>query len=164
MATEFKTEWKWGAFAALAMALLAMYPQINLWLGRGANWQGSYVLIQGDEDAYSAYINALVNGRPRRNDPQTGRDDAPGAPQPESLFSIQFVPAYAIALPARALHLSTSAAFILLILLAAIASSVAIFWLVVGVTGDSKLAGVGAVFVLCLGTLMATQGGVRAFL
>src|SRR5438128_9922653 len=115
-----RIEWKWGVLAALAMTFIGLYPQINLWLARGTQWQGSYVLTQGDESAYSAYIDALIDGRPRRNDPHTGRDDAPGAPQPESLFSIQFIPAYAIALPARWLHLSTSSAFIALIAFAAI--------------------------------------------
>ena len=98
-----KIEWKWGALAALAMSIIAMYPQINLWIARGTAWQGSYVLTQGDEVAYSAYINALRDGRPRRNDPFNGYDDLPGKPTYESLFSIQFLPAYAIALPARAL-------------------------------------------------------------
>lgn len=158
------SHWKWPAFAALAITLLAIYPQINLWLGRGASWQGSYVLVQGDEDAYSAYINALINGRPRRNDPHTGRDDAPGAPQPESLFSVQFIPAYAIALPARALRITASTAFIVLMILAAIAASLSVFWLISSVTGDERLASAGVIFVLCLGTLVATQGGVRAFL
>src|SRR5438132_1101879 len=34
--------WRWGILAALAMALLSLYPQIDLWVTRGANWQGSY--------------------------------------------------------------------------------------------------------------------------
>ena len=152
---------KLAAFATVAMTLLALYPQINLWLGRGTSWHGSYVLVQGDEDAYSAYINALISGRPRRSDPHTGRDDAPGKPQPESLFSIQFLPAYAIALPARAFHVSASTAFIVLIALAAIASSLAIFWLIFSVTDDDRLAAAGVIIVLCLGTLVATQGGAR---
>jgi hypothetical protein len=164
MRSGITSRWKWAALPAAAMALLALYPQINLWLGRGSTWQGSYVLVQGDEDAYSAYINALIDGRPRRNDPHTGRDDSPGAPQPESLFSIQFVPSYAIALPARALHLSASTIFIVLIALAAIASALAIFWLVHSVTGDQRIAAGGVIFVLCLGTLVATQGGIRVFL
>ena len=159
-----KSSSRWLALATLGVTLLAIYPQINLWLGRGTGWNGSYVLVQGDEDAYAAYINALIDGRPRRNDPHTGRDDAPGAPQPESLFSIQFVPAYAIALPARALGLTASTAFIVLMVLAAIAASLAIFWLISTVTGDNRLAAAGVIFVLCLGTLVATQGGVRAFL
>src|SRR5947209_7904224 len=129
MIAEPKIEWKWGAFAALAMTIISLYPQINLWIARGTDWQGSYVLTQGDEVAYSAYINALMDGRPRRTDPFNGRDDQPGKPTYESLFSIQFLPAYAIALPAKWLHMSSSMAFILLIVLCAIASSLAMFWL-----------------------------------
>lgn len=155
---------KWLAFATLAITLLAIYPQINMWLARGKDWHGSYVLVQGDENAYSAYINALIDGRPRRNDPHSGRDDAPGAPQPESLFSIQFIPAYAVALPARALGISASTAFIVLMIITAVASTLSLFWLISCVTGDERLASAGAIFVLCLGTLVATQGEVRAFL
>jgi len=47
---------------------------------------------------------------------------------------------------------------------AAIAASLAIFWLISTVTGDGRLASAGVLVVLCLGTLVATQGGVRAFL
>src|SRR5205807_2875695 len=112
----------------------------------------------------SAYITVLISGRPRRSDPHTGRDEAPGKPQPESLFSIQFLPAYAIALPARVFHVSASTAFIFLIALAAIGSSLAIFWLIFSVSGDGRLAAAGVIIALCLGTLVATQGGVRTFL
>ena len=53
----------------------------------------------GDEPLYSAYVNALIDGRTRKNDPFGGRDSSAEAPLPESIFSIQFMPAYAIALP-----------------------------------------------------------------
>lgn len=155
---------KWAAFATLAITLLAIYPQVNLWLARGKDWQGSYVLTQGDEVAYSAYINALIDGRPRRNDPFNGRDDQPGKPTYESLFSIQFIPAYAIALPARALGLSSSTVFIWLIVLGAITSSLAIFWLLATLTEDRKLAAVGVLFTLCFGALAAAQGVARLML
>jgi hypothetical protein len=102
----------------------------------------------------------LIEGRPRRNDPYTGHDDSPGQPQPESLFSIQFVPAYMIALPARALGLRTSPAFIALMLFTALASSLAVFWLIASVTGDSRLAAVGTIIVLCLGSLVGGHGHV----
>jgi len=163
-AANSKTEWKWGALAALGVMLLALWPQMNMWIARGHNWQGSYVAVQGDEVAYSAYLNALIDGRPRRNDPYTGRDDSVAQPLPESLFSIQFVPAYAIALPARVLGLSSSTAFIALIAIAAVTSTLAIFWLLTIVTGNSKLAACGALFVLCFGMLVASQGEVRVML
>src|ERR1700730_14742496 len=108
MITESKTEWKSRQCVALAMAIIGFYPQFNLCLARGMQWQGSYVLVQGDEIAYSGYVNALIDGRPRRNDPFMGRDDVPSAPVSESLFSIQVVPAYAVAWPARMLHISAS--------------------------------------------------------
>ena len=155
---------KWLAFATLAITLLAIYPQINIWLARGKDWHGSYVLVQGDEIAYSAYINALIDGRPRRNDPFMGRDDAPGKPLPESLFSIQVIPAYAVAWPARLFHLSASTAFIFLIVVCAIAASFAIFWLVRATTGDDALAATGVLITLCLGTLAAGQGEARLML
>ena len=163
--TETSTiEWKWGALAALGVMLLALWPQINMWIARGNNWQGSYVAVQGDEVAYSAYLNALIDGRPRRNDPYTGRDDSAAQPLPESLFSIQFVPAYAIAVPARLLGLTTSTTFIALIAIAGITSTLAIFWLLALVTGNNRLAACGALFVLCFGMLVASQGEVRVLL
>jgi len=158
------SHWRWPAFATLAITLLAIYPQVNLWLARGKEWHGSYVLVQGDEIAYSAYINALIDGRPRRNDPFMGRDDVAGKPLPESLFSIQVVPSYAVAAPARWFHLSASTVFIFLIVICAIAASLAIFWLVRSTTGDDALAAAGVLITLCLGTLAAGQGEARVML
>jgi len=163
-AEHSRVEWKWGVLAAAGMMLLALWPQMNMWIARGHNWQGSYVSVQGDEVAYSAYVNALIDGRPRRNDPYSGRDDAPNRPRPESLFSIQFLPAYAIALPAHLLHVTASTVFIVLIAMDALAASLAIFWLLTTLTSDSRLAAAGVLLVLCLGTLVASQGEARVLL
>jgi hypothetical protein len=146
-------EWRWGALAALAITLVGLYPQVHLWWVRGREWQGSYVLMQGDETAYSAYVNALIDGRPRRNDPFNGRD----VPTYETLHSIQFIPAYAVALPARLLGLSGSTAFVWLLVLAALASSLAIFWLLAMLTGDSKSAAVGTLLILCFGATVGSD-------
>ena len=89
------------ALAVTAIVLLSIMPQLRFWLARGSQWQGAYATLQPDELKYSAYINALIDGRPRRNDPSTGHDHNPITPLPESLFSIQFLPAYAIAWTAR---------------------------------------------------------------
>jgi hypothetical protein len=163
MNEKIKIEWRWGMIAAVAVVVLALYPQLQFWLTSRENWEsGAYAHLEGvgDEVAYSAYVNALIEGRPRRNDPYTGYDDQPGQPQPESLFSIQFVPAYMIALPARVLGLRASTAFIALMLFAALASSLTVFWLIASVTGDSRLAAVGTIVVLCLGTLVGGHGHV----
>jgi len=126
-----------------------------MWGSRGAQWNGSYAELHGDEWVYSAYVQALIDGRPRRNDPYTGRDDRPDNPQPESLFSIQFFPAYMIAIPARLLGISSSTAFIGLGILAPFFASLTIFWLIANVIQDRKLAAAGAVLVLCFGALGA---------
>lgn len=145
--------WRFAVFAAIAFTLLALYPQFTLILRRGKAWNGSYAYFSQDEIAYSAYVNALIDGRPRRNDPYTGRDDSPGAPpQAESLFSIQFIPAYLIALPARAFGLTASTTFILLTGICAFASVLALFWLIKLVTGDDRFAATASLVVLCLGT------------
>lgn len=142
----------------LATVLLSLIPQIHLWLVRGKDWNGAYTSSQTDEPLYSAYINALINGRVRKNDPFGSRDDAADAPLPESIFSIQFVPAYAIALPARIFGVSASEAFIVLTAAAALLSSLSMFWLLNDVTENHRLAGAGTLFVLCLGGLLGKFG------
>jgi hypothetical protein len=161
---SYVTKWKWCAFVSLAMVLLSLIPQIHLWLVRGRDWNGAYVSPQGDEPIYSAYINALIDGRTRKNDPFGGKDSSSTAPLPESIFSIQFVPAYVIALPARTLGASASTAFIVLIAASALLSSLSVFWLLKRVAGDPRLAAAGTLFVLCLGGAAGRYGLFGTFL
>jgi len=153
-----KLNWKLPALACLAMTLLSLIPQFHLWIVRGRNWNGTYATLQGDEFLYSAYVNALAEGRPRRNDPFAGRDDVPQSPLPESSFSVQFIPAYLLAFPARAFSLSTSTIFIVMLALGGLLSTWSLFWFLHQVTGDKRIAAVGAVFVLCYGALAGGQG------
>ena len=159
-----RLRWHLGALAGLAMAILGLYPQINLWALRGNDWNGAYAYNDIDEVAYAAYLQALIDGRPRRNDPFTGRDDSAESPQPESLFSIQFIPPYAAALAARALGLDARWAMILSGALAAFLTALAVFWLFGLVTQDDRLAATGALMVLCLGTLACAQGAILGLL
>ncbi|HEV7374891.1 MAG TPA: hypothetical protein VGN95_09255 [Pyrinomonadaceae bacterium] len=159
--TTRPVRWRLGIFAALALTLLALYPQFRLQLTRGRDWNGSFAFFSQDEIAYSAYVNALIEGRPRLSDPYTGRDDAPGAPQHESLFSIQFAPAYAIAIPARVFGLSAPTSFIALTALVAFASALALFWLIGMATNDERVAAAGALVVLCLGTFAILYAPLR---
>ena len=152
---------KWATLAAITMTLLSLYPQFLMWSTRGREWNGSYAQLHGDEWFYSAYIQALIDGRPRRNDPFTGRDDAPGNAQPESLFSIQFVPAYLIATPARLVGVSASTAFIVLGILVPLFSCFALFSLIQNLTQDHRLAAAGAIVVLCFGALAAGEGAIH---
>lgn len=137
---------------------LSLLPQVHLWVVRGKDWNGTYVSPQGDEPLYSAYINALIDGRARKNDPFLGKDNAAGAPLPESTFSIQVVPAYAIAYGARVLGLSAATAFIFLNPVSAVLSSLAVFWLITSVLGDYRVGAAGTLFVLCLGGFWGSYG------
>ncbi|CAN5566355.1 hypothetical protein BH20ACI3_BH20ACI3_40290 [soil metagenome] len=150
--------WKWGIWGAIAITLLSVYPQLVMWGLRGQQWNGSFAEGDADEWVYAAYVQALIDGRPRRNDPYTGRDDHPDQPQPESLFSVQFVPAYLLAIPARFLNISSSTAFIILGIVGPFFSCLAIFWLIENVIKDPRLAAAGSLIVLCFGALTAGQG------
>jgi len=94
--------WRLGLIAAAIIVVITSIPQIGLIVKRGSEWHGSYALIDFDELSYSAYLNALIHGRPRRNNPYLGRD-SDQTNIGESYFSIQFLPSYAIALPARSI-------------------------------------------------------------
>ena len=160
MDTE-RNERRWGVAAVVAIALLALVPQLWFIIDRGAEWNGANAITHTDEVAYSAYIASLIRGRPRRNDPYTGRQDTGDTHAPESLFSIQMVPAYALAVPARAIGLSASKVFIVGPVLIAIASALVILWLVSSVSGDRRIGAVSVCFVLGFGTLLAGQGLIR---
>src|SRR5258706_6126949 len=143
--------WKLCSVTWLAMVLLSLIPQIHLWLVRGRDWNGAYVSPHVDEPLYAAYINSLIEGRARKTDLLGGKE---GAELPESIFSIQVVPAYAVALPARMFGVSASTTFIVLMGVGAILASLAIFCLLNAVAGDPRFAAVGTWFVLCLGCVV----------
>lgn len=148
-ASSRKIRWRWGVLAALAMSLLSLYPQIDLWITRGAEWQGAYASMFYDEDIYAAYINGLLLGRPRHAQPL---QVDPAKPPYESQFSIHAVPAYLLVLLARVMGASVSLTFIVLTPLVAFLATLMIFYLLMLVTGDEILAAVGALAILILGT------------
>ena len=150
--------WKWLAFAVIPIVLLSLGPQIQFWLDRGSQWHGAYATLNADEFLYSAYVNSLIDGRPRRCDPFTGRDDGPKQRLPETAFSIQVVPAFVLSSFGRILGLSASTVFIVLAAAAGLLASLAIFWLLSSITGDHRIAGAGVLFVLLTGTLFAAEG------
>ena len=110
--------------------------------------------------AYASYLHALIDGRPRKNDPYTGRDDAPDAPQPESLFSIQFAAPYTIAIPSRILGISAPTAMTLAGAFAGFLAALTAFWLIGKITEDSVFAMAGSLVVLCGGALAAGEGAI----
>jgi len=150
--------WRWGVIAAIAMSLLSLWPQIDLVWHRGSEWNGAFAHANYDEEIYAAYLNGMIEGRPRVSDPLIELQD--GNPPPESLFSIQFTQPMLFASAARLLGLSTSSAFIVLSPLFAFLSTLALFLLLSVLTADERLGGVGAVFILCFGTLAGWGGKV----
>lgn len=155
--SNFSRSLKFAAIPTVIVLFLAVYPQLNLWMATGKMDSGAYYVSNYDEVAYSAYVNSLIAERPRTNDPFTGNDHAAG----ESLYSIQFIPAYAIAWPARVLGIPAATAFLILNFLLPILSVLALFFLIRSVTGDDLVAAVGSGAVLCLGTAVAFQGELR---
>ena len=148
----------WRALIIVPITILSLEPQLQFWLDRGSNWQGSYATFNADEFLYSGYLNALDQGRSRRNDPFTGRIDGAGSSISETAFSIQFIPPFVISTIARTLHLSTATSFIILALIAGLLASLSIFWLIRSITSDERFAATSALFVLVLGTLISGQG------
>jgi hypothetical protein len=132
-----------------SLTVITSFPQLYLCYTRGHQWNGSCAYLDTDELAYAAYINALIDGRPRRSDPYTGNDNNRG----ETLFSIQFLPAYVTALIARLLRISAASVFILLTPVVTVAATLIVFWLLREVSNNLPLSTIGAVGVLCLGTV-----------
>lgn len=139
---------RYGLLAATIVTLIAVAPQLYFCFARGSQWNGGFAQTHGDESVYAAYLNALIDGRPRRNNPYTGRDDA--AARAESYLSVQSFPPVFIGKLARLFHLSTAKIFIGLTALVAFGSALAIFWLLSLLTGDHLLAAAGVLIVLFL--------------
>jgi hypothetical protein len=154
-----RVKWRWGLLVSAVFVLIALFPQIHFIVNRGHAWQGANAIAHPDEVAYSAYLASLVHGNPRRYDPYTGRG-AQGA-APESLFSIQMVPAYVVALPSRWIGVSPSVVFMILPALCAMASSLAIFWFIAALTRNERFSAAAVLVILGFGTLIAGQGIAR---
>ncbi len=147
--------WKFGIVAGLAVVVITLIPQIIVCIDRGRDWQGSYAFTDPDELAYSAYLNSIIEGRPRRNNPYLGTKESPATAAGENFYSIQFLPSYGLALLAQLSGLSASTVFILLVPVMAFASSMTVFWLISDVTGDDKLAALGTMIILLSGVMVS---------
>ena len=162
--SKTKLRWQFGIIAGMFLMIFALYPQFNLWNARGGEWQGHYAYNDIDEAAYAGYLQALIDGRPRKNDPYTGRDDTAETPQPESLFSIQFAAPFAVAIPARIFGISAPTAMTVAGALAGFLAALALFWLIGLITNDSIFAMAGSLVVLCGGALTAGEGAIGEIL
>lgn len=159
-----KKSWMLAVVAGIFLAIFTLYPQFKMWYLRGDQWQGHYAYNDIDEVAYASYLRALIDGRPRRNDPYTGRDHTPENPQPESLFSIQFAAPYTAAIPARILGIGAPWAMTLSGAFAGFFAAIAGFFLIRRITEDSLIAFAGTLIVLAGGTLAAGEGAIGEIL
>lgn len=159
-----KRFWLFGVIAGTILAILAVYPQYNLQKKlRPNDFQGTFATCDLDEMAYASYLQALIDGRPRKNDPYTGRDASADNPQPESLFSIQFFPAYLAAVPARILGLSASQTMPVLSVVSAFLTALALFWLIVSITENLFASFVGTLIVMTGSALIVGLGAINGF-
>ena len=161
---DYIVKYKWGVLAIIAITLLAVLPQLRFWATRGSQWHGSYVNLQPDEVVYSAYVNALIDGRPRRCDPSTGQDDHPQSPLPESLFSIQIIPPFLVACFARLVGANASSAFIALLAITGSLTALSLLWLFNSITGNRNFAAFAILIVLCFGAIAGGHGTVGLLL
>lgn len=159
-----KLRWRFGVIAGIFLAIFCLYPQFKMLYLRGSEWNGHYAYNDIDEVAYASYVRALMDGRPRKNDPYTGRDQTPETPQPESLFSIQFAAPYTIAIPARILGIGTPWAMTVAGAFAGLLAALAAFWFLGKFTGDSWFAMSGSLAVFTLGALAAGEGALPEIL
>jgi len=155
-----KLRWRYGLIAGIFLAIFSLYPQMKMVYLRGDDWNGHYAYNDIDEVAYAAYVRALIDGRPRKSDPYTGKDDSTATPQEESLFSIQFVAPYTVALPARLIGIGAPWAMTLAGAIAAFLTALAVFWLIGMITGNSIFAMSGSLIVLAGGAIFAGEGAI----
>lgn len=156
-----RIRWRWGFVVAVAMALIALFPQIYFCVYRGDQWHGANAISHPDEVAYSTYLASVIRGNPRRFDPFTHRGSENDPNAPESLFSIQFVPPYALGLPAAWLGLRASHVFIILPPVCALATSLVLFWFFWLLTRNDRFSAGAVAIVLGFGAAIAGQGIVR---
>jgi hypothetical protein len=159
-----RLSWKCGIFAGLILAIFMLYPQGRMIYLLGDNWHGNYAITDVDEVAYAAYLQSLIDGKPRKNDSYAKVDDTPEHQQGESLFSIQFASAYAVAIPARIFGFSAGSALVITGVLSAFFSGLVLFWLIGIVTRNSFYALAGSLVVLCCGALAGGEGAILEIL
>jgi hypothetical protein len=155
--------WTLGILAGIILSIFSVYPQYHLQQLRGESFEGAFASCDLDEMAYASYLQALIDGRPRKNDPYTGRDSTAEHPQKESLFSIQFLPNYLSAVPARLLHLSASQMMPVVSVVSAFFTTLMLFWLFTAFTDDDLLSFAGTLAVMSGAALVTGIGVINEF-
>lgn len=154
-------------FAAFVAGMIAVgfsiYPQYRLQNLRGNDFNGAFATYDLDETAYAAHLQALIDGRPRKNDPYTGRDDSQNEPLHESIFSIQSATAYPIALTARAFGSTVAEAMPVVSTVSAFLTAIALFFLIYLFSRDAWMSVAGTLVVIAGGALISGIGVINMF-
>ncbi len=148
----------WATSVGVLTATFALAPQIDLWIARGNEWKGIYAITDHDEPFYAAYLQSLMEGKPRRNSPYTGAIDNLETPQKESHLSIQFLASYPTAQIAKLFGFSLPTTMIFLSAAIGFLSAIVIFWLFYLFFQNTFASFVGTLIILFGGTLAAGQG------
>jgi hypothetical protein len=153
--TKSKIRWRYGILVGVFLALLSLYPQFYLALQRGENYNGATFYYDYDEPLYASYLQAVIDGRGRKNDFYSGS----GAPQKnETYMTIQFIAPYLVALPAHILGATSEEAFLFVSVVCAFLTSLTLFWFIAGIAENSKFAAIAVLFILLFGTAAAGYG------
>jgi len=144
----------------LVGATFALSPQIGYWRDNGWSSQSIYAINDNDEVAYAAYVQSLIEGRPRRNSPYSGNGDGESGNLGESIFSVQVLASYPVALLGRALGLSSSTAFIIFSAFYGFLAGLSVFYLFFVIFHKPFLSFTGAIIVIAAGALAAGQGSI----
>lgn len=152
--------WRYGILIGIFLALLSLYPQAALIAVRGPEYNGATFVNDNDEPVYIAYLQSLIDGRPRRNNIYLGGTEEP----PETFLSIQALPAYAAAFPARSAGLTAERTFLILSVISAFFSALALFWFLSKVTGNDSFAAAATLAILILGASVSGYGVLKFFL
>lgn len=137
-----------GILVGIFMAFLSLYPQFYFQIKRGENYNGATFYYDFDESAYASYLQALIDGRPRKNSIYESSQEPT---RYENLFSIQFASAYLAAIPARILGLNSETAFLAISVIISFFASLAIFSLLLQISKNELFSAVGTLFILLFG-------------
>lgn len=152
----------WAFLTGIVVSAYSLSPQLQLWALRGFQQTNVYAIHDFDEPQYAAYIQSLIDGKPRRNHPYIGVAESPETPLDESFLSVQFCAFYPIAVFARIFGMSSSTAMIFFSALIGFLSGLALFRLFYILFDNPFLSFVGTVLVLSCGMLIAGQGSIVA--
>jgi hypothetical protein len=150
----------WSLLAGVILSVAALGSQIDLWVERGADWNGVYTVSDLDEPFYTAYVQSILDGKSRRNSPYTGVADTAETLQKESYLSIQYLASYPSIFLAKLFGLSASTTMILLAAIIGFVSAFVLFWLSFIISENAPISFVTTVTTLFCGAFAAGQGGI----